>query len=172
MAAIDFISIDVWTTRGLVTFYLRFVMELKTRRVHFAGCTTNPHEAWMQQKARAPTNDEIGFLKGKGYLIMDCDSKFSESFRSFLSDQDVKPVRLPPWSPNMNAHLERFVGSLKSECPKRFKIVGSTTATRVPRFDLVFHPHGGTLSSISTESPGLPSDEGVEIVGQKVRFRF
>jgi hypothetical protein len=27
-------------------------MELKTRRVHFAGCTTSPHEAWMKQMAR------------------------------------------------------------------------------------------------------------------------
>ncbi len=40
LAAIDFTTIEVWTNRGLVTFYLLFVMELKTRRVHFAGCTT------------------------------------------------------------------------------------------------------------------------------------
>jgi len=28
----------------------------------------------------------------------------------------VKAVRLPPRSPNLNSHLERFFGSLKSEC--------------------------------------------------------
>ena len=27
-------------------------MELKTRRVAFAGCTTNPNEAWMKTIAR------------------------------------------------------------------------------------------------------------------------
>ena len=40
LAAIDFTTIEVWTKGGLVTYYLLFVMELKTRRVHFAGCTT------------------------------------------------------------------------------------------------------------------------------------
>ena len=39
LTAIDFTTIEVWTRGGLVTFYLLFVMELKTRRVHFAGCT-------------------------------------------------------------------------------------------------------------------------------------
>jgi putative transposase len=52
MAAIDFTTVEVWTKGGLVTFYLLFVMELKSRRVHFAGCTVNPNEAWMKQVAR------------------------------------------------------------------------------------------------------------------------
>lgn len=74
--------------------------------------------------ARELTNGEDGFLNGKQYLIMDRDSKFCESFRSILSDQDVKPVRLPPRCPNMNAHLERFFGSLKSECLARLILFG------------------------------------------------
>ena len=34
---------------GLVTYCLLFVMEVATRRVHFAGCTPNPDTAWMMQ---------------------------------------------------------------------------------------------------------------------------
>jgi hypothetical protein len=49
LATVDFTTIDVWSTNGLVTYYLLFVMELATRRVHFAGCTANPTEAWMKQ---------------------------------------------------------------------------------------------------------------------------
>jgi putative transposase len=37
LAAIDLTTIEVWTKRGLTTFYLLFVMELSTRRVQFAG---------------------------------------------------------------------------------------------------------------------------------------
>ena len=55
---------------------------------------------------------------------MDRDTKFCESFRTFLSNEDVVPVRLPPRSPNMNAHLERFFGSLKSECLDRLILFG------------------------------------------------
>ncbi len=59
LSAIDFTTVEVWTKGGLVTFYLLFVMELKTRRVHFAGCTVNPNESWMNQVARELTNCEV-----------------------------------------------------------------------------------------------------------------
>ena len=42
LAAIDFTTIEVWSPRGLVTYYLLAVMELATRRVHFAGLTVHP----------------------------------------------------------------------------------------------------------------------------------
>jgi putative transposase len=74
-------------------------MELKTCRVHFAGCTTSPHEVGMKQMVRELTDHEDGFLKGKQYLIRDRDTKFCESFRTFLSNEAVKPVRLPPVAP-------------------------------------------------------------------------
>ena len=64
LAAIDFTTVEVWTKGGLVTFYLLFVMELKTRRVHFAGCTPNPTEAWMKQVGKNLTDCEDGFLNG------------------------------------------------------------------------------------------------------------
>lgn len=133
LAAIDFTTVEVWTKSGLVTFYLLFVMELKTRRVHFAGCTTSPHEAWVKQMARELTNCEDGILNVKQYLIMDRDTKFCESFRQFLSDEGIKSVRLPPRSPNLNAHLERFFGSLKSECLHQLILFGETATRRVVR---------------------------------------
>lgn len=42
--AVDFTSVEVWTCRGLVTYYRLFAIELKIRRVHFAGCTLQPDE--------------------------------------------------------------------------------------------------------------------------------
>ncbi len=70
LAAIDLTTIEVWTKCGLVPYYLLFVMELKTRRVHFAGATVHPDETWMKQIARNLTNFEDGFLDGKRYLLM------------------------------------------------------------------------------------------------------
>src|SRR5229473_7650473 len=45
LAAVDFTTIEVWGRKGLVTVYVLFVMEVASRRVHFAGCTTSPAEA-------------------------------------------------------------------------------------------------------------------------------
>ena len=115
LAAIDFTTVEVWTKGGLVTYYLLFVMELRTRKVHFAGCTVNPHGQWMQQVARNVTDCDDGFLLGKRYLIMDRDTKFTSDFRRRLKDSGIKSVRLPPRSPKMSAHLERFMRSVKSE---------------------------------------------------------
>ena len=128
LAAIDFTTIEVWTKRGLVTFYLLFVMELHMLRVHWAGCTTSPHEAWMKQAARELTNFEDGFLNGKRYLLMDRDAKFSAAFRSTLEQVDVESVILPPRSPNLNSQRERFFGSLKAECLDRMIFFGEECA--------------------------------------------
>lgn len=119
LAAIDFTTVEVWTKGGLVTFYLLFAIKLSTRRIAFAGCTPNPHDAWMKQVARNLTDPFDGSL-GRGiYLLMDRDGKYCPSFRDILERATVKPVKLPPKSPNLNAHVERFLRSLKKEYTNR-----------------------------------------------------
>jgi putative transposase len=124
LASVDFTTIGVWTKKGLVTYYLLFFMDLATRRVHFAGLSTNPDEGRMLQVARNVTDAEQGFMGGKRYLLMDRDSKFSEAFRITLEAGGVEPVRLPPRSPNLTPHIERFMRSLKEECLERLIFFG------------------------------------------------
>ena len=69
MAAIDFTTVEVWTKGGLVTYYLLFVMEVSTRRGHFAGGTPNPDELWMRQIARNLTNCEVRPRKQSEHLL-------------------------------------------------------------------------------------------------------
>jgi transposase InsO family protein len=130
LPAIDFTTIEVWTKGGLVTHYLLFVMELKTRRAHFAGCTPNLNERWLKQIAHHLTEPEDGILNGKRYLIIDRDAKFCEAFREILKDEDVKPLRLPPRSPNLNANLQRHFRSLKAESLSRMIFFGEKSLHR------------------------------------------
>lgn len=127
LAAIDFTTVEVWTSGGLVTYYLLFVMELATRRIYFAGCTTNPDQPWMTQVARNLTDCMDGLLSGKRYILMDRDTKFCGSFRSILKVSGVEPVLLPPRSPNLNAHLEPFMRSIKEECLDRMIFFGENS---------------------------------------------
>ena len=124
LAAADFFTVEVWSCRGLVTYYVLFVMDLATRRVHVAGITRNPSEPWMMQIAKNLTDPFDGFLRDKRLLIIDRDAKYSAAFRNLLRTSDVQPVRLPVRSPNLNAYAERFVRSIKSECTERVIFFG------------------------------------------------
>lgn len=115
---------EVWTKGGLVTFYLLLVIKLSDRRVHFAGCTPNPHDAWIKQVAKNLTEPLDGFLGPGGYVLMDRDSKYSESFRHVLQGEHIRVLRLPARSPNLNAYIERFMRSLKEECLERLIFFG------------------------------------------------
>jgi hypothetical protein len=42
LAAADFFTVEVWGLRGLVTFYVYFVIELATRRIEIAGIIPSP----------------------------------------------------------------------------------------------------------------------------------
>jgi transposase InsO family protein len=92
-------------------------MELATRRVQIAGLTPHPSDASMQQCARQLTDPWDGLLLGKRYLLHDRDTKFTQAFDGVLKDSGVESVLLPPRSPNLNAHCERFVRSIPEGDP-------------------------------------------------------
>ena len=124
LAATDFFTVEVATWHGLVTYYVLVVMELATRRVQIAGITPHPTAAFMQQCARQLTDPFDGFLLGKRYLIHDRDTKFTPAFDGLLKDSGVEPILLPPRSPNLNAHCERFVRSIKEEALAQMVMLG------------------------------------------------
>ncbi len=141
LAAIDFTTVEVWTPRGLLTFYLLFAMELATRRLRFLGSTTNPDGPWMKIVARELTAADDGFLNDKKYLLMDRDTKFTDEFRQIIEEAGTECALLPPRSPNLNAHLERFFGSLKSECLDRMIFFGETSMRNAVK-EWLAHYHG------------------------------
>src|SRR6266498_4533408 len=131
LAATDFFTVAVATWHGLVTYYVLVVMELATRRVQVAGITSHPSAAFMQQCARQWTDPCDGFLLGKRYLIHDRDTKFTQAFDALLKDRGVEPILLPPRSPNLNAHCERFVRSIKEEALEHMVLLGKPALSYV-----------------------------------------
>lgn len=130
MTGTDFFSVEVLTLRGLVTFYVLFLIHLESRRVEIAGITTHPNERWMQQIARNVTTDEWGFLGNCKYLLHDRDTKYTASFRAIIQTAGVEAVALPARSPNLNAHSERWVRSVKEECLSRLILFGEGALRR------------------------------------------
>jgi transposase InsO family protein len=124
LAATDFFTVEVATWQGLMTYYVLVVMEVATRRVHIAGITPHPTVAFMQQCARQLTDPFDGFLLGKRYLIHDRDPKSTQAFDALMKARGVEPVLLPPRSPNLNAHCERCVRSIKEEALAQMVMLG------------------------------------------------
>lgn len=141
LSATDFLTVEVLTLQGLVTYYVLFFIHLDTRQVEVAGITTHPNDAWMQQIARNLTMDGWGFLEGRRYLIHDRDAKFTRAFQRILESGGVEPVTLPPRSPNLNAYAERWVRSLKEECLSRLILFGESSLHRALREYLLHFHH-------------------------------
>jgi transposase InsO family protein len=124
IVASDFFTVEVWTQRGLQRFVILFFIELQTRRVEIGGIASRPNGLWMTQIARNLTDDVDGFFKKKRYLIHDRDPLYTTEFLSMLAEQGIESVKLPPRSPNLNAHAERFVRSIKEGCLERMIFFG------------------------------------------------
>jgi putative transposase len=89
-----------------------FFIELESRRVHLAGCTTNPTGAWVAQQAR--NLSFTGLFERTRFLIHDRDSKFGAAFDEVFRSEGI--IRTPIRAPQANAYAERFVRTVRAEC--------------------------------------------------------
>jgi putative transposase len=157
LTATDFLSVEVYTIKGLVTYYIPFFIDLASRSVHIAGITPHPDNRWMTQIARNITDTEDGALHGTRYLILDRDTKYSDEFRNTLVREGIHLIRLPPRSPNLNAFAERFVRSIKSERLNRMIFFGQASLQHaISHFMAHYHTernHQGLANQLPAARP-------------------
>jgi putative transposase len=78
-------------------------------------------------------------------MIHDRDPLFTTEFLHMLADVNVESVRLPPRSPNLNAHAERFVRSIEESCLVRMILFGEESLrTAISKF--VAHYHASAIT--------------------------
>ena len=89
--------------------------------------TPSPDQAWMKQMARNMTLADTGFLSGCKFLLHDRDTEFCSAFDGILRAVGIKAVTLPPRSPNLNAHCERWIRSVKKELLSKLTLFGESS---------------------------------------------
>jgi len=140
IVAADFFTVEVWTCEGLKRFVVLFFIDLSTRHVEIAGIAHSPNGLWMAQVARNLTDAVDGFLSRKRYLIHDRDPLYTREFIDIIAGCGIEAVKLPPKSPNLNAHAERFVRSIKEGCLDHMVFFGEDALRSAVR-EFVTHYH-------------------------------
>ncbi len=157
IVATDFFTVDTLTLKRL---YVLFFIELGRRRVWITGVTAHPHAVWVTQQARNVTGhleDEDVEVK---FLLRDRDTKYVSSFDTVFTSEGARVLRTPFRTPNANAHAERFVRTVRSECLDHLLIVNARHLERVLR-SYVRHynghrPHQGISQEIPRPRRSTP----------------
>jgi len=128
--ACDFFTVDTVLPRRL---YVLVFLRIGTRRIEYIACTSNPDGLWMMQQARNLLMDLDGRTLWPRFLIHDRDAKFSRPFDAIFQGEGMEVIRTPIRAPNANAHVERWVGSVRRECLDRLLIFSQRQLDRIVR---------------------------------------
>jgi len=140
IVAADFFTIEAWTRKGLTRFLVLFLIDLSSRRVEIAGVTREANGLGMSLVARNLSDAAEGSLIGKRYLIHDRDPLFTAEFLNTIQASGIESVKVPARSPNLNAHAERFVRTIKECCLERMILFGEGSLRKAIH-EFVMHYH-------------------------------
>ena len=150
MLACDFFTVETISLRRI---YVLIFIELESRRVHLAGCTTNPTGAWVTQQAR--NLSFTGVFERMRFLIHDRDSKFTAPFNEVFRSEGFTVIHTPLRAPQANAYAERYVSTVRTECLDWLLILGRRQLEPVLRIYIQHYnrerPHRGL--ALATPAP-------------------
>jgi transposase InsO family protein len=130
LLACDFFTVE---TLFLQTIYVFTVIEIGRRRVHFAGCTTHPNSAWVEQQARQIMWELTECEPNIRFLLRDNDKKFTAAFDTVFRSEGIDVIPTPVRAPNANAFMERWIRSVREECLDKVLIINEAHLRRVMR---------------------------------------
>jgi len=110
-----------------------FCIELGSRRVHVAGCISNPTCDLVTQQARQfawTLQQRPGSFR---FLIRDRDSKCTRDFDAVFTGEGIEIIKTPVRAPKANAIAERFVRTVRAECLDWLLILNRRHLERVLR---------------------------------------
>jgi putative transposase len=108
-------------------------ISIGSRRIEYFALTSKPDTAWMLQQARNLLMQLDDRDRTVRFLIHDRDAKFPRAFDALLASGNIKVIRTPVQAPNANAHIERWVGTVRRECLDRLLVLGRRQLAHVLR---------------------------------------
>ena len=157
VVATDFFTVD---TALLKRFYVLFFIELGRRRVWITGVTEHPDGPWVTQQARNISGDLVDQGIEVKFLLRDRDTKYVGSFDEAFRADGARILKSAVQTPNMNAHAERLVRSIRTECLDHLVILNERHLVRVLRCYVRHYnrhrPHQGIGQEVPIRADGAP----------------
>ncbi|MFJ6675943.1 integrase core domain-containing protein [Actinosynnema sp. NPDC091369] len=140
--ATDFLHLN--TMLGTRLHALAF-LEHDTRRLHITGVTTHPTQAWTTQQARtlaASLGHRTETLRSP---LRDRDAKYGQAFDAVSQSNDPRVITTARQAPQMNAHCDRVIGTIRRDLLNHTLIMGENHArqalTTYQDHYIRHHPH-------------------------------
>src|SRR4030065_1521929 len=155
--ACDFFTVE---TIRLKTIYVLFFIELGTRRIYLAGCTTNPDITWVTLQARQLVWNLKDDTRDMAFIIHDNDTKFTSSYDNVFSSEGIEILNTPYRAPRANAYAERWVRSIREECLDHILVLNENHLHCVLREDGEYYKHAPPHQGLGQHFPvsGLVSN--------------
>jgi hypothetical protein len=154
LLACDFFTVE---TVRLQMLYVFFFIEVGTRRVHLAGITAHPTQAWVAQQARQIVWNLQTQQTTFTHVIRDNDSKYGAVFDPVFASEGIETVHTPIRAPWANVYAERWVRSVREECLDQLIILNAAHLRYVlHEYEGYFNtsrPHQGIAQKIPDPRP-------------------
>ena len=152
------LAADFFETKTLTgaTLTVLAVIEHATRRARILGATAHPTAAWVTQLARNTAMDLQDTGAKVKFLIRDRDVRYPTSFDAVLQTEGIEVVQTGVRMPRMNAIIERWMRSCRTELLDRTLVWNQThllhTLREYEQFYNEHRPHR-TLASAAPLHP-------------------
>jgi len=120
--AMDFMTIDTLFGKRI---YLLLIIELKTRKIVRFDMTENPCREFVKQRIELFSDELEGQKKT---LIYDNAAQFTSIDYSLY---EIEGVNISPFAPNMNAYVERLVGTIRRETLDHFLLFSEKQVRKI-----------------------------------------
>jgi putative transposase len=151
--ACDFVQQRILTMRGFRDAYLLVFVNVATRKAIATTSTEHPNAEWVAEQVSKLKSAAGSRATECRVLTRDRDTKFGRAFDDALRAQNITPVRLPHCSPNLNAHVERFIQTVHVECLDRFIVVGTSHLDHLVREFMEHYNRERPHSAIGFRTP-------------------
>jgi len=146
-------SIDLFVVRT-VSFKLLYglvILRQTRRRLVRIAVTTNPTAEWIAGQV----TEAFRWNEAPKHLLRDRDGAFGAAYTRRIRAMGIRDHPIAPRSPWQNGHVERLIGSIRSECLDHVVVFGEAHLRRTLKTYAAYYNHVRTHLSLDKDAPNF-----------------